>query len=232
MHSTLSTLCTNNLLFVYFKFCGWLLYASPNNTNAIIFITWSTAGFLHSMLYSSNTTTILVRPRPPILDQLRSKNIHCAYLYAEDRSFVATTYRRRHHHRHRSYHNLMLIVFDGWWFISQVLRVGRCVVCVGVRRGWTIIFFFTCLKRTPPRRLKWVAPPDQWHTWIDEVYKEAYAPCRRWIWAVGGVPPPSIMGKFVWWYVRRSEILKVNSQNDEYLSMIDEANHFYSTRGT
>ena len=48
------------------------------------------------------------------------------------------------------------------------------------------------------------------------------------------MPPPSIMGKFVWLYVRRSEILKVNSQNDEYeyLSMIDEANHFYSTRGT
>ena len=40
------------------------------------------------------------------------------------------------------------------------------------------------------------------------------------------VPPPSVMGKFVWWYVRRSEILKVNSQNDEYLYMIDEAKHF------
>ena len=100
-----------------------------------------------------------------------------------------------------------------------------------IEEAWTIVFIFTRLKRTPPRRLKWVAPPDQWHTWIDEVYKEAYAPCRRWIWAVGGVPPPSIMGKFVWWYVRRSEILKVNSQNDEYLYMIDEAKHFFSTRG-
>ena len=103
---------------------------------------------------------------------------------------------------------------------SYVASSVRC------RRGWTIIILFTRLKRTPPRRLKWVAPPNHWHTWIDEVYKEAYAPCRRWIWAVGGVPPPSIMGKFVWWYVRRSEILKVNSQNDEYLYMIDEAKHF------
>ena len=50
--------------------------------------------------------------------------------------------------------------------------------------------------------------------------------------AGGGVPPPSIMGKFVWWYVRRSEILKVNSQNDEYLYMIDEAKNYCGTIGT
>jgi hypothetical protein len=153
-------------------------------------------------------------------------------LFMEDRSFVATTYRRRRHHRHRLYYNLMFIVLDGWWFISYCACVGRCVVDVGCRGGWTIIIVFVCLKRTPWSRLKWVAPPNQRHIWIGEVYKDAYAPCRRWIWAVGGVPPPSIMGKFVWWYVRRSEILKVNSQNDEYLYMIDEAKHFYSTRGT